>query len=1062
MNFRKRHIMYLLIGFVILLIPLTWYGAYGNAKNMIIAGGDQSLINIKEDFNIKNLLFSWNNKWFLGRRIILEMMQFPSFLLTFALSGADLSVSLINKCFHVFSFILMCFSIGIYLWAVNLSARKTILFFLTGGFFYLFNPYVALALPSPAVIFAYCGLSLILAVLERESQGFRNILRKALLINLILFICISAFRNLCYIGIYFMVIGLYTVLKFMFSNSKLAFLKKNTILLILALAFFSVIHIFWYSEYYTFYKGLYKVHMPKVAGKTSSEREISLKEKLKRLREIHANEGQTVEAIIGHRSIAYDKDRLKGIYRVEFYSSKPVKACSLFLVFVAFSSLFLCKKDKNIIIFSLIALLASFLGKGTSPPFAVIFRNLFKYFPGFLIYRNPDKFFLAYNFATSFLMAASVNKLYLKFKSEKKITSKKLFSISVIFLSIICLFIVSQPFWNGKLLYHDMKRATMKPFLCKLPQYWINMRNYINKTPDFSKSRIFVIPDTGYGRNLEWKVGYGGVDVSRYLLDAGVVNKPMGNYTINKNWNKHLAYFLFDSLTRNESPHIKNIFNFVGISHILLQNDLKKICSMEKPEKYIEILKHQKGIGEEKKFGKLTLYNAGTAFENINIADELCCISGGYEGLLALANFGKLTDRRALLFPEQNSVETNKLLLPGIDKLILVNSSFKDVFLNMVKSDGIVKILTPMPEVNAENYQEKWVLRSRFSDDGLLDISGFNYMGKIGAFPFCCSLVRSPYLYFTKSNDTLKFSCNVETQDEYYIFARAGCFPEAADIKLKFANTIKKVSLRNSSLYGFRWVNLGKFNFTQGANQVQLMGNSGKIVISEFLLVKVSQYERIMKNILNMLSENEIVCEYYFSNTVFGTELSPVKTSFFIPDDNKYLIRLFPNERESKEVLVDGERYEIPISGKEIYFAEGIHKIISPNGGMISISQIPEKNEKLAIISNNITYLKNTPTKRILNISTDLSTEILYFNETFDKGWQARVDGIMAKKHFVINGFANGYLFDKIAPGEHKVELEFLPQRGHIFRLWISGISVLIAIIVLFLISTKKFKGSRH
>jgi hypothetical protein len=477
---------------------------------------------------------------------------------------------------------------------------------------------------------------------------------------------------------------------------------------------------------------------------------------------------------------------------------------------------------------------------------------------------------------------------------------------------------------------------------------------------------------------------------------------------------------------------------------------------MEKPEKYIEILKQQKGMEEEKKFGELTLYNTGNAFENINIADELCCISGGYEGLLALANFQKLANRKAILFPEQNSVGINKLLFKKIDKLTLVNSSFDDTVLNMLASEGSIKILTLMPNINTGNHQKRWVLCSRFSDDGLLDISGLSYMGKIGGSPFSRSLVRSPYLYFTKSNVPLKFSCKVETQDEYYIFARAGCFPEAADVKLKFANTLREVSLKNSSHYGFRWVNLGKFNFSRGNNPVELTGNGKKIVISEFLLVKVSQYEKSMKDLFNMLSENKVACEYYFSNTAFGTAANPVETSFFIPNSNKYIIRLFLNETENREVLVDDIRYKTPTSGKEIYFEKGIHKIDSQNSGMISISQIPEKNRKSAIIPDNITYLKSAPTKRILEISTNSSAIILYFNETFDNGWQAKIDGQIAKKHFVINGFSNGFLFDKIAPGEHKVELEFLPQRGHIIRLWISGISVLIAIIVLIFLRKKR------
>lgn len=48
---------------------------------------------------------------------------------------------------------------------------------------------------------------------------------------------------------------------------------------------------------------------------------------------------------------------------------------------------------------------------------------------------------------------------------------------------------------------------------------------------------------------------------------------------------------------------------------------------------------------------------------------------------------------------------------------------------------------------------------------------------------------------------------------------------------------------------------------------------------------------------------------------------------------------------------------------------------------------------------------------------------ILVLNNTFDKLWQARVEKELIRKHFIANGFANGWMIDKI--GDYKVDIYF-------------------------------------
>lgn len=69
----------------------------------------------------------------------------------------------------------------------------------------------------------------------------------------------------------------------------------------------------------------------------------------------------------------------------------------LFFPFIAFVSLLFLgqtKNKKHILFFSLLALAGAFLSKGVNDPFGNIFNWLFTYVPGFVMFRDPTKFYL--------------------------------------------------------------------------------------------------------------------------------------------------------------------------------------------------------------------------------------------------------------------------------------------------------------------------------------------------------------------------------------------------------------------------------------------------------------------------------------------------------------------------------------------------------------------------------------------------------------------------------------------------------------------------------------------
>lgn len=86
----------------------------------------------------------------------------------------------------------------------------------------------------------------------------------------------------------------------------------------------------------------------------------------------------------------------------------------LLVPLLAYSSLLFVnnqKSRKNILFFSLLALLGAFLAKGANPPFGGIYLWLFRHVPGFVLFRDPTKFYLLVVLPYSVLIPYALCKL---------------------------------------------------------------------------------------------------------------------------------------------------------------------------------------------------------------------------------------------------------------------------------------------------------------------------------------------------------------------------------------------------------------------------------------------------------------------------------------------------------------------------------------------------------------------------------------------------------------------------------------------------------------------------
>lgn len=94
---------------------------------------------------------------------------------------------------------------------------------------------------------------------------------------------------------------------------------------------------------------------------------------------------------------------------------------------LAYSALFFLKKPKSkkdtyinkmILYFSMLGLLGAFLAKGTQDPFGQVYIWLFIHFPGFILFRDPTKWYLLIAMSYAMLIPFSVEKIFMYLKGK--------------------------------------------------------------------------------------------------------------------------------------------------------------------------------------------------------------------------------------------------------------------------------------------------------------------------------------------------------------------------------------------------------------------------------------------------------------------------------------------------------------------------------------------------------------------------------------------------------------------------------------------------------------------
>ncbi len=186
----------------------------------------------------------------------------------------------------------------------------------------------------------------------------------------------------------------------------------------------------------------------------------------------------------------------------------------LIIPLLAYSSLFFIKNierkiKKYIIFFAVLGLVGAFLAKGANDPFGFIYIWLFDHVPGFIMFRDPTKWYLLIAISYSILIPFSVGKIYEYLSNLKRFSffnlsyqNKSSFLIKIlnpknIFLLtvVIYLLFLINPALFGKL-SGAFKSASV-------PNEYIELEKYLSSDKNFYRVIWFpTVQRFGYYSNL--------------------------------------------------------------------------------------------------------------------------------------------------------------------------------------------------------------------------------------------------------------------------------------------------------------------------------------------------------------------------------------------------------------------------------------------------------------------------------------------------------------------------------------------------------------------------------
>lgn len=323
-----------------------------------------------------------------------------------------------------------------------------------------------------------------------------------------------------------------------------------------------------------------------------------------------------------------------------FYTNIAVTCVSFIVPFLAFFPLLLKKKPSIIYFFVAMALLTTFLMKGSAGPFGFITVFLFNHLRFLEAFRNSfEKFGLGLPFAYAPLIGFSFFYIYQEMRKKYgSIKSSIFFSL----IGILVFVILVLPLWNGSVFTNNDIRESdyvAVPGYYEQANAWLNLQGTMFRT--------IVLPMSGEGITYKWDYGYTGVELSNTLFDVPAISLQT-----------NVPYLI--NITSQLEPTLQNapdkfsiLMKFLDAKYIIVRSDIDYVYrGMTNPQDISSMLVKSpnndlQNIQYEKTFGKLQFYMLTKPLSKIYVPESLIFASSDTP-FIDVFNETSITDKNAI------------------------------------------------------------------------------------------------------------------------------------------------------------------------------------------------------------------------------------------------------------------------------------------------------------------------------------------------------------------------------------------------------------------------------
>jgi len=527
------------------LTPILWF-----KKGLFIAGGDDfELLNpgVFADF----FRYVWNIKLTNVGGVILAIPRlFPMVYFWKIFEFLGLSPVVIEKFWIVLLFLLPGLSMYYFVSQISKSSWSRLI----AASFYMFNLFVTVIGPGQTNIkLVLTALPLMLVFfIKGLNSGRKGLFKYSSLVGLTSLICAGSNVNPPAVAVIPITLTAYLVYHLLVSRGK--DLVHGALFALSALISYVLLNFWWVANF------LFNIIPEAVSVKKAAA--------FTALSTGGFTDFFRLLGSWGWRSSHYN---LPYYPYAHFYDEPLLLFLSFLIPFLVFLAVYLKPSDKNVIFFSLLALLGLFLSKGSAPPLGFIYQWLWEKIPGFWAFREPfSKFTPVVLFSYSFLLGATVEAVSERVEARLR-TRKSLVRIWLtnLFPSTVLgvILVVAYPLLTGEVIWKYWN-GSMRSFYAQVPGYWSEAQDWFNRSD--KTGRVLLTPKGGYGAAYNWEYGFSSaVPPAAILLINPILWPSIPVFPADR-----IVEDVYKLQNFKKGPEFVRLLSLLGVRYVLQENDL--------------------------------------------------------------------------------------------------------------------------------------------------------------------------------------------------------------------------------------------------------------------------------------------------------------------------------------------------------------------------------------------------------------------------------------------------------------------------------------------------------